>query len=57
MAKRIFALTVAFMFVCVSAFAMCGVCGSGTESKGEVKNVLRVTLKIGIVSLPRTIKF
>ena len=39
MAKRIFALTVAFMFVCVSAFAMCGVCGSGHEGKEEAKGM------------------
>ena len=39
MAKRIFAVTIAFMLVCVSAFAMCGVCGSGTENKGEAKSM------------------
>ena len=39
MTKRIFTLTVAFIFVCVSAFAMCGVCGSGTKSKKEAQGM------------------
>lgn len=39
MAKRIFVLTVAFMFVCVSVFAMCGICGSGNKGEEEAKGM------------------
>ena len=37
MSTRIFLFVSVVMFMCVSAFAMCGVCGSSEESKGEAK--------------------
>ena len=39
MSTKVFLSVFAVMFMCTSAFAMCGVCPSGTESKGEAKSV------------------
>ena len=39
MTTRVFALTAVVMFVCASAFAMCGVCGPGHEGNKEAKDM------------------
>ena len=39
MSTKVFLLVFAVMLICTSVFAMCGVCGSGTENKGEAKSM------------------
>ena len=39
MITRVFLIASVVMFICAGAFAMCGVCPSGTEGKEEVKSM------------------
>ena len=39
MPTKVFLLVFAVMLIYTSVFVMCGVCGSGTESKGETKSM------------------
>lgn len=39
MSIKVFLLLSGVILMCASVFAMCGVCGSGAESKGDAKNM------------------
>lgn len=39
MVTKVFLSVSVFILICTSAFAMCGVCGSGTESKAEANSM------------------
>ncbi|MDP3787129.1 MAG: rhodanese-like domain-containing protein [Candidatus Omnitrophota bacterium] len=39
MTIKVFLLISVVMLICASGFAMCGICGAGSESKGEAKSM------------------